>query len=175
MKQDYKTEFRLNHNELPATINLNTGEVKELHKRPNNIPRGKEVFEEKGDFKKDYTKSWKYLKGVLTPIEYSAAHTLALMAKMNTNSLEPISDDTPHIQLEQDLGLSKNMVKKVLERLFHYGVYGRFDVSDPKKPYTKFWIVNPYLSFSGKLIDSDIKNLFDGTRIARAYRDEYTF
>lgn len=172
MKGKYKSQFNLHHNEIPAVINSETGEIKELFRRPNNIPNGKEVFEEKGDFKKDYSKSWKYLKSVLTHTEYSAAHTLALMAKMNTNSLEPISDETPQIQLEQDLGLSKNVVKKTLARLFHYGVYGKFEVSDPKKPYTKFWIINPYLSFSGKLIDSDIKNLFEGTYIARAYRNE---
>jgi hypothetical protein len=51
------------------------------------------------------------------------------------------------------------------------GVYGKFEIVDMKKGYTKYWLFNPYLSFSGKLINSDIAELFSGTRIASAYID----
>lgn len=167
----YTAEYNLNHNEVPAKVNVETGETTTLMKRPNNIPEGKRVFEPDALFRKDYTNSWKFLERNLKPIEFKAAFTLALKAKANTNSLEPLSDSTTIPELMEVLGISKNVVKPLLKKLWSIGVYGKFEVSEVGKPYTKYWILNPYLSFSGKLIDSDIAELFSKTHIAKAFRD----
>ena len=171
---DYTTTITLNHEEIPAKINKSTGEFTELTKRPNNIPEGKEIFEPNGLFKKSYTESWKFLNQVTTPIEFKAAYALVMKAQMNTNSLEPLNDETTLNELMEILDVSINKVRPILKTLFELGVYGKFEVYDPSKPYTKYWIINPYLSFSGKLVDSDIARLFRGTRIAKAYLDPKT-
>ena len=64
----YTQEIKLKHNEIAATIDVETGEVKPITKRVNNIPDGKEIFEPDGLFKKDYTNSWKFLNKYLTNI-----------------------------------------------------------------------------------------------------------
>lgn len=167
----YTTEFKLKDNESPAKINKETGELTELKNRPNNMPEGKQVFEPDTIFKKDYTVSWSYLKANLSHLELSAAIGLSLLAKANTNSLEPINDKTALSDLSELLGISKNKISKVLDKLFKYGVYGKFEVHNITKPYTKYWILNPYLSFSGKLISSDIAALFNDTLIAHNFRN----
>ncbi len=171
MKDKYDVKVSLQHNEVAATINKETGEIKEIRKGYNNIPDDREIFEPQALFKKDYTVSWRYLSNNLNALEFKAAYNLALMAKANTNSLQPLSDETTYRQLSKILQVSKNKVDKVLKRLFEIGVYGRFEVYDKTKPYTKFWLLNPYLSFDGKLIRSDIANLFQGTEIALNFKN----
>jgi len=167
----YTQEVKLQDNETLLIINKETGNIKEPKKRINNIPEGKELFEPKGIFRKDYTKTWKYLKTELTPFEFSVAFELALLAKANTNSLEPLSDDTTVSQLVEKFKISRNKVKPLFNKLFRLGVYAKFEVYDITKPYTKYWILNPYLSFSGKLINSDIAKLFLGTLLTKHYYD----
>lgn len=160
---------KLQHHEVPAKLDMETGSFEEIKKRSDNIPSDKEVWLSEATFTKTYNPSWKFLRAVLTPLEYTVAHTLALMAKANTNSLEPLNDDTTIPELIEVLGVSKNKVRPILNRLFSLGVYARFEVARKDVPYTKFWILNPYLSFFGKLISSDIANLFKGTIIEKEY------
>lgn len=162
-------EIKLNDNERPAKINIETGEIQEVKQKANNIPEGKEVFEPNGIFLKTYTKSWKFLKSELTPFEFNVAFQLAIMAKANTNSLEPLNDDTTINQLAEIFGISRNKVTPILTKLYKLGVYAKFEAYKPHIPYTKYWILNPYLSFAGKLISSDIARLFNGTIIEMEY------
>lgn len=168
----YTQEVKLADNESVMKVNKETGEIKEVIKRPNNIPEGKELFEPDALFKKDYTKSWKFLQKHLTPLEMSASMALALMAKANTNSLEPINDETGVREISKRINVSVNKVTSVLKKLYDLGVYAKFSVSKIDMPFKKFWILNPYLSFSGKLIHSDIAELFIDTHIERAFHDE---
>lgn len=165
----YIKEIKLNDNEIASKINIETGEVTPLAQRSNNLPKGKEVFEPNAKFMKTYSKTWEFLKGKLTPLEFRCAFTLSLMAKMNNNSLEPLNDNTCINELMEVLGISKNNVKPILKKLFNLGVYGKFEVKDFDKPYTKYWVLNPYLSFSGKVIDTTLKDMFKNTLIGKAY------
>ena len=164
----YKATIELQHNEIPAVVNAETGEVI-IKKRPNNIPDGKEIFEPKGLFQKTYTKSWVFLKSKLSAFEFSVAFELALMAKANTNSLEPLNDETTVNQLVDRFNISRNKVRPLFKKLFELGVYAKFEVAKQDNPYKKYWILNPYLSFTGKLIESDIAELFKGTLIEINY------
>jgi hypothetical protein len=168
---DYKIEFKLKHDEVPAKINARTGEVKQLTKKANNIPDDSEFFQKESSFKKEYVNAWKFLSKYLTDKEYVVAHTLGTLAKANTNSLEPLNDQTTINDLMKVLNVSKNLITPILNKLFLLGVYGKFEISIPEKPYTRYWIFNPYLSFSGKLIKSDIPRLFDLTYCAKAHID----
>ena len=166
----YKQTISLNEDELAAKVNANTGNVEIVEEKdPYIIPKGKEYFESNATFKKEYSATWAYLNRVLNPLEYKAAHTLALMAKANTNSLEPLNDSTTLKELMEVLGVSINKVKPILKTLFNLGVYAGFEYFDVDKGYTKYWLFNPYLSFSGKLINSDIKELFKSTHIGKVF------
>lgn len=168
----YEQIIKLHHNEVPAKVNLETGEIKQVIQTKRKLPQGKTIFEPDASFYKSYTKSWIYLDKVLKPHEYKAAHRLAMKAKAFTNSLEPLNDDTLVSTLVEELGVGKNQVKQVLEKLFDLGVYGRFEVAEPGKKYTKYWLLNPYLSFNGKVIDVAIADLFKNTLVAKAFRGE---
>jgi hypothetical protein len=170
MSIGYTATISLKHNEKAAKVNAETGEIKIIENRPNNIPDGKEVFEPNGIFQKQYIVSWKFLNQYLTDKEYRVASELGLMAKANTNSLEPLNDETIVNQLIDNLGGSINNINPILKKLFNLGVYGKFDVSKADERRKKYWVFNPYLSFSGKLIKSDISELFDGTHIELAYK-----
>lgn len=165
----YQKTVNLNQDETLLKLNHETGEVVEVKDKANNIPQGKEIFEPNALFRKDYTNSWKFLQKNLTPLQMSAAMALALMAKANTNSLEPINDETGVRELSEKLNVSVNKVTSVLKKLYELGVYGKFAVAEIDAPFKKFWILNPYLSFSGKLINSDIADLFAKTHIYKAF------
>lgn len=168
-KYDYSVEVGLNHNERVAKINLETGELKVNPIKLNNLPEDSIIFEPDAFFKKHYTTSWNYLRNELTNIEFAAALRLAIMAKANTNSLEPLNDNTTLSTLVEVLGVSINKVNTVLKKLFDLGVYGKFEIVDASKGYTRYWLFNPFLSFSGQIIKSDIANLFKGTKVALAF------
>lgn len=136
-----------------------------------NLPIGKEVWLPGAEFQKRYPQSWKWLRQNTTDLEYRAAVALSEMAKAYTNSLEPLNDATIIPDLVQILGIGKNMIPITLHKLWKLGVYAKFEVYDKSKPYTKYWILNPFLSYNGSLIDSDIARLFKGTYIAMAYQN----
>lgn len=169
----YNTTIKLKDNERAAKVNIETGEVNVVSSKNNNIPDGKERFESAANFHKLYPKSWKFLKARLTTLEFNVAFELALMAKANTNSLEPLNDETTVNQLVERFNIGRNKVTPLFNKLFRLGVYAKFEVYDVTKPYTKYWILNPYLMFTGKIIESDIANLFRGTEIAISFRDNF--
>ena len=169
MAKDYTLTFGVNHNEEVSVTDKETGEIRYPKKRQNNIPEGKRWNMDGAIFVKSYKKSWQYFKDKVSPIEFKAAYSLSLMAHKNTNSLQPLNSETTLRELEDVLCVSKNKVKEVMDALFEYGVFGEFKVKDESKPYTQYYIFNPYLSFDGRLIDNDIAKLFQGTKIAQYY------
>jgi len=168
----YKQEVKLQDNERIMKVNSETGEVTTIPKRMNNIPENRHVFEPDAIFRKDYTKSWEYLDKVLTPLEFKVVAKLCRMAKMNTNSLEPLNDNTTIQSIAEEFNIGRNKVSPLFNKLFKLGVYAKFEAYKPVVPYTKYWILNPYLSFSGKLIHSDIARLFIGTIIEKEFNKE---
>lgn len=171
MKGKYNASTELCHDEVLAKINKQTGEIQEITKRPNNIPEGKEVFEPNMTFKKTYDESWTWLRKNTTNAGLIVTMGLIQIAKANTNSLEPLNGETSVRDLEELLGVSKSHIKKVLAKLWDLGVYGKFEVKNKDIKYTNYWILNPYLAFSGKLISSDIARLFDGTPLALGVKE----
>lgn len=167
----YKTTVALRPYEMPAAIDSLTGDIRENigHKKSDNIPKDKEIFEKKALFKKEYESSWSFLWEILTPVEYKVAHKLCRLAEMNTNSLKPLDDTTNKTQLAKEFGVHRNHIGRILKKLYLLGVYGRFEVAKPHLPHGKYWIVNPYLSFAGKLIHSDVSKLFSNTIVHMAF------
>jgi hypothetical protein len=176
----YTKQVSVFHDEHIYAVNADTGEMRSITEMDNNrwdnIPKDTQVFEKSAPFIKFYPKTWFFLKGVLSPIELSAVLSLGMMSKANTCSLEPLGDDSTLKELMAVLGVSINKVKPILDKLFDLGVFGRFEVHIPDKPYTKNWILSPYIFFTGKTIKSDISDLFIGTHCERAFRsDNYLY
>jgi len=137
----------------------------------NNIPDDIILFEPDASFKNICSNSWLFLHRVLSANELKVAHYLSMIAKDENNSLEPLNDKVKIEELMTTFNLSKNMVKPILNKLFNLGVYGKFETVDFEKGYTNYWIFNPYLSFSGKMIKSEIASLFKNTHCAKAFYD----
>lgn len=167
----YEETIKLHHNEVPAKINVETGIVSEIEKKT--IPKGKEnvvKFDPEALFSKHYNKAWEFLYYKLSPLEIKVALYLAMKAKAFTNSLEPLNDDTSVREISDLVGISVGKVKPVFERLFQLGVYGKFEIVEAKKGYTKYWVLNPFLSFNGATIQKGIVELFRGTQVALSLR-----
>lgn len=166
---DYTQLVKLNHNEVASKINVETGEVTEVKPRVNNIPSGKQSFgiKEKG-WRKSFDYSWEFLETVLTDMELRVVQKLCRMAKMNTNSLEPLSDETTQVEIAETFNLDYRKTKKMFDKLHKLGIYAKFDVVYENMPYTKYWILNPYLSSSETFIMTNkIHNLFKDTEMCK--------
>jgi len=169
--QVYKQELTLKHNEFVTIVNRETGETREVKKRTHsNIKVGDDLISKTEPFKKDFTRAWNYLSVELSALELRAMVRLVLKAKPQTNSLEYLCDKTPLHELVDTLGVSVNKVKIVLKRLHYFGVYRKYEVVDKYKPHTKYWALNPYLSYSGRLIKEELSSIFKDTRIAMIYK-----
>ena len=165
---DYTKQIRLKHYETPAKINVYTGEVTKVVNH-NNIPVGKELFEPNAMFRKSFDATEEFLDDVLTPLEFKVVARMCRMSKMNTNSLEPLSDSSTILEIAEELHINRRDVSKILDKLYDLGVYGKFEICKENTGYTKYWILNPYIRFQGKTISSDIKHLFEGTKIHNHY------
>jgi hypothetical protein len=162
---DYKESVQLKHHELPAKYNSITGEYKEL-KAKNKLPEGKEKYQEKfmtDSFSKLNLRILPYLIEVFNPIEIKMIVKMIELIDYNSNSLDPINNETSLRDLAKTFDVSRNRIKTYLEHLFKFGVYAQFKVhTDTKK---EFWILNPYIAWQGELIDSGLKANFKNTKI----------
>jgi hypothetical protein len=145
------------------------GEMNEVKKKVNNIPKGKELFTPDKYFTKNYIKAWNYLLDNLTAIELKIALKMSVMAEYNTNSLIPLDNKTTMRDLAEFFNIGINTVKKAFHNLFKQGVYASFNYYHYLRGDVEEWIFNPYISFKGRLVDSDIKELFNDTKVAKAF------
>jgi hypothetical protein len=167
---DYNYLVPLNHNEVPAKVNAETGEITTFTskgKKPN-PPRDSTMqrFESTASYQRTFTKAWQLLETQTTPQEFKVAVKMSFMAKAYTNSLEPLGPDSTKTSLAEEFKLSYRDLTRVLEKLLRLGVYASFEVYNANEVYTKYWVFNPYLSFNGKTIKKDVATLFDKTFFA---------
>ena len=165
----YEKTLKLNDNEVAAKLNLETGEIIEILNQNYSQPN-KEVFQPKEVFKKQYLEMSIFLKEVLTPVEYFIVDKLCDMAKPNSNSLEPFSDDTTYLEIAERFNYDRRKIPKLLKKLFELGIYGKFEVVEDIKGLNKYWVLNPFVSFKGKTIDTNLRKLFENTTIVKSYR-----
>ena len=137
-----------------------------------NIRERCEVFNLDDFHKKSYINAWNFLETYLTPQELYIASVLTDRAFANANSLSLPNDDNEIIEMAKTFDVSKNIFKKILEKLFNCGIYGCFEGCNANQPNVKNWKFNPYLSSDKKIIKSDIAGLFQGTHCAKAYKTE---
>lgn len=165
----YTKEIKFRDNELPAKLDIETGAFSQIIHRPNNIPQGKEKFDFDQAFIKSYEKSWLFLFNELKPHELKIAVKMSTMTEYSTNSLAPLDDNVQLKQLSEVFNIGINQVKQAFKRLMDIGVYASFTYGHYKRGIVTEWVFNPFISFKGKLINSDLKNLFLNTPVARQF------
>ena len=165
----YTRKLSLEDNEFAAKINAETGEITTLRNVLNSLPDNHEIWLPNSSFHKTYEATWKFLIQALKADELKVVTIMSLMASANTNSLSPLNEEASIRNLSEYFGVNKDKINKVLKKLFDIGVFAKFEIVKPDVPYTKYWILNPYISFKGKLVDSDIARLFHGTVIHKEY------
>src|SRR5690554_6503281 len=130
MNNKYEVTVKLNHNEVPARLNKETGEVIPVNSNAPKVPKDKsmEFFKTGQSYTQVFTKAWNLLETQTTDLEFKVAYKLALKAKAYTNSLEPLSPESSLRDISAELKVSHNSIKSVFDKLFKLGVIGKFEV-----------------------------------------------
>jgi hypothetical protein len=76
------------------------------------------------------------------------------------------------VKLGKYFNMSDKSIKKVLDKLFQEGVYGKWEVVNADYVHTKYWAFNPYLGYNGSGVHYMTKNLFSHTMIAKISRTD---
>lgn len=168
---DYQEKISLKHHERPAKIDLNTGEVKEI-KSKNKLPEGKEKYQEKfmtDSFSKLNMRVLPFLHESFNSIELKIILKMIELTEFNTNSLNPLNNDTSLRELSKLFDVGINQIKKYLEHLYLMGVFAQFKIYKENKE--EYWILSPYISWQGENIDTALKANFKNTKIEKYLRD----
>lgn len=162
----YKQEVQLSDNEKLLKVNLETGEYKEIEKRISTIPKGKSVFK----FKFTKLNQDMILKmrsqELFSMEEIGVICYMSSISEYNTNSLKPLNNDTSLRELEDYFGINKNKIKKLLTNLYNKGVYLQLKVGEIQGS-NEYWVLNPWISWKGKLVSDSIFDHFKNTLIAK--------
>lgn len=151
---------------LHSIVDAYTGEITEL--RNVHLPDGKVMLPNK-PYNKVYTHTLNDLNRHLTP--YDRAVILKMIASLNylTNEIIPIDDKKSYGILSDFFSVSYKKTVSSLSNLYDLGVYKR--VSDLPKDYNdreiRYWVFNPYIASSGKLLDKKLVDLFVGWDIPK--------
>ena len=172
----YSRTIKLEDNEIPAKINKETGEIIE-EKQPrkyNRLKEGETMVLPEALFHKGFDFTNQFLMSKLNKTEWWILSVMISKAKPNTNSLEPLDDETSFRELELIFNTDRRILRAALKKLFDLGVYARFSVAEVNNPCQTYWILNPYISFKGRVTRTDIIRLFDNTIIALEYKKSTT-
>jgi len=160
----YKTELELQDNEVAAKLNTETGEIKTVSKKINNIPHGKSKLDYE-DFGMINIEMLKILKKELTHLELSIVLIMISKADFNSNSLKPLNDETSIRTLSKEFNISVNSVPKVIASLRDKGVFATFRITEDEPK--EYWILNPYIFWKGRLKEDSIFARFQKTKIVK--------
>lgn len=162
----YKTLKLEDTQRVYSVVSADTGEITVLK---NSILPDDKIMFSNGGYNKVYTHTLNELNKHLTP--YDKAVILKMISSLNfvTNEIIPIDDNRYTYILADFFGLSRAKTVESLSNLYNLGVYKR--VSDLPKDYNdreiRYWVFNPYISSSGKLLDKKMVNLFNGWELPR--------
>lgn len=155
----------MQHDEVPAIINLSTGEFKTFEPPRVKAPKDSALMYFKHDepYQRSFTKAWDLLETQTTDLEFKAAQKMGRLAKAFTNSMEPLSPDSTVREIGEALHIDYRKVTKIVDKLFKLGVIAKFEVYEQDSEQHKYWIFNPYLSFNGVTIPKKVSTMFDKT------------
>lgn len=158
----YNKTIKLRNNEVAAKLNVETGELTTIKNSVNNIPSGKSIFSTES-FSKLNCNAIPVLRKCFNAHEIAIIFQMIHMSEFHTNCLIPLSNSTTQKELAETFGVGKNQIQKYLTHLFNLGVFAQFKIS--KYGLKEYWILNPYISFKGKVIEDSIFINFQNTEI----------
>lgn len=161
----YTTEVKLNHNEIPAKINMETGEVLTISKRPNNIPEGKSKLDY-DNFSIINNDMLRVLFDECNGSEIKVILHMVYMSEFGNNSLKPLNDELSHRELGKIFNLDHKTIKTILTRLKYMGVYLQLNITEVDGA-KEYWVLNPYISWKGRLKNDSLFITFANTRIVK--------
>jgi hypothetical protein len=163
----YTKEIKLNDNEIAGRINVETGEITPLGARPNNLPKDKSKLKY-DSFSIVNINTQKLLQSLFNHEEYSIINYMISLAEINTNSLDPINDNTTIKELSEIFKINRNKTAKIMHKLYTHGVYLQINYySYARKREVKYWVLNPNICWRGRLVNDSIFNHFKDTLISK--------
>lgn len=160
----YNTTLTLNHNEVPAKVNTETGETTTFEKPKQQLPDGYSKLKYT-DFSIVNNLTIKKLGDILNNEELGVIFHMVSISDFNSNSLNPLSDELSIRDKAQILRIGKNKVKSICDRLFKLGVYLSIKVYEDQEK--EYWVLNPYISWRGRLVKDSIFEHFKETVITK--------
>ena len=161
----YTTEVRLNHNEAPAKINMETGEILPINKRPNNIPEGKSKLDY-NNFSIINNDMLRVLFDECNGSEIKVILHMVYMSEFGNNSLKPLNDELSYRELSRIFSIDDKTIKAILNKLKYLGVYLQLNITEVDGA-KEYWVLNPYISWKGKLKSDSLFHTFANTRIVK--------
>ena len=161
----YTTEIKLEDNELPAKVNAETGEVKQLKKRTSTIKEGVQI-QKFDEFNKVNSRAIRFLESVLNNEELGIVFKMIQRCDYETNVMIPLNDESSCRELAGEFGINKNKVSETFKKLVNLGVYAQVKVANGL--HSEYWTLNPYIAWKGKFIEKAISVYFANTIIAKA-------
>jgi len=161
----YSKTVKLKDNESLAKIDLETGELIELGNKVNNLPDGKSKLDY-NNFSIINNEMLKVLLEECSTTEIKIILHMIYLSDFNSNSLKPLNDQTSNLELSKIFNINDKTVKTVFEKLKYLGVYLQLNITEIDG-HKEYWILNPYISWKGKLKRDSLFLTFKNTRIVK--------
>lgn len=161
----YTTNLRLKHNEIPAKVDIDTGEVLTINRRPNNFPDGKSKLDYE-EFGMINIKMLRVLREECSRTEISIIMHMVDLSEFGTNSLRPLNDETSYRELGKVFDLDHKTIKDIFVKLKYLGVYLQLNITEVDGA-KEYWVLNPYISWKGRLKTDSLFITFANTRIVK--------
>ena len=162
----YGVKLRLNHNEVPAKVNVETGEVKQTRdgRMHNKFPENKSKLNYPS-FGILNTRAAGIIADRFDIVERSIVFQMISMAKIGTNSLSPLNESTSQRELARVFDVSRSKVSKALDRLFREGVYMELVIAEGGER-AEYWVLNPNIFWRARTKDDSLFKQFENTNIS---------
>lgn len=158
----YEKTLKLQDNErVFSKVNVETGEIKEIKERPNNLPidKTRTSYEEFGIIN---IKALSELSKLIDNEHIGVIIHMIRIADYKDNSLSPLCDNLSLRLKGNVLDLNKNRVDRITDKLFSIGVFGKWD-SDGNK----CWVLNPNVCAKTRFLNDSLYSLFKDSTISK--------
>jgi hypothetical protein len=158
-------ELRLLECEVLGVIDKDSGEVREIKKRMNNLPDGKSplVYDSFSIFN---TGGSAKLLPFFSNVELGVIMRMVIKSEYGTNSLRPFNDESGVREIADEFGISKSSVGKIFQKLFQFGVYLQLKVGEVDGA-KEYWVLNPNISWKGRLRQDSLFAHFANTLVTK--------
>lgn len=161
----YTQSVELNNNETLAKVNTETGEVTTFQSNKRKLPEGKSKLDY-DNFSIINNNMLRVLFKECSSSEIKVILHMIYLSEFNTNSLNPLNNETSHRELGKIFDLDHKTIKTIFTHLKELGVYLQLNITEVDGV-KEYWVLNPYISWKGKLKSDSLFLTFANTKIVR--------